>query len=53
MDVKKLVGAIVVIFVLFFVISQPRASADFVLNILQLLENAANAVVLFLRSLFS
>jgi hypothetical protein len=52
-DVKKVVGAIVVIFVLFFVISQPRASADFVLNILHLLENAANAVVLFLRSLFS
>lgn len=53
MDVKKVVGVIVVIFVLFFVISQPQASANFVLNILQLLENAANAVVLFLRSLFA
>lgn len=53
MDVKKVVAVIVVIFVLFFVISQPRGSADFVLSILQMLESAANAVVLFLRSLFT
>jgi hypothetical protein len=52
-DVKKLVIAIVVIFVLFFVISQPRQSAEFVQAILTMLENAANAVVLFLRSLFT
>lgn len=52
MDVKKVVGVIVVIFVLFFVISQPTASANFVLAILHMLENAANAVVLFLRRLF-
>ena len=53
MDVKKVVIAVVVIFVLFFVISQPRQSAEFVQAILTMLENAANAVVLFLRSLFT
>lgn len=53
MDVKKLGIAIVVIFALFFVISQPQGSADFILDILGLLEDAASSVVLFLRSLFS
>lgn len=52
-DVKKLGIAIVVIFALFFVISQPQGSADFILDILGLLEDAASSVVLFLRSLFS
>ena len=52
-DVKKVVGVIVVIFVLFFVITQPTASANFVLSILHMLESAANSVVLFLRSLFT
>ena len=52
-DVKKLGIAIGVIFALFFVISQPQGSADFILDILGLLEDAAGSVVLFLRSLFS
>ena len=52
-DVKKLGIAIGVIFALFFVISQPQGSADFILDILGLLEDAASSVVLFLRSLFS
>ncbi|HEY2220754.1 hypothetical protein [Actinomycetospora sp.] len=52
MDVKKLVIAVVVIFVLFFVISQPQAAANLVQNILSLLESAATSVVTFLRELF-
>jgi hypothetical protein len=52
-DVKKLGIAVGVIFALFFVISQPQGSADFILDILGLLESAAGSVVLFLRSLFS
>jgi hypothetical protein len=52
-DVKKLVGAIVVIFVLFFVISQPQGAANLVTTILSLLESAASSVVTFLRSLFT
>lgn len=51
-DVKKLVGAIVVIFVLFFVITQPRAAANFVLEILYFLESIAESIITFLRSLF-
>lgn len=52
-DVKKVGIAIGVIFALFFVISQPQGSADFILDILGFLEDAAGSVVLFLRSLFS
>ncbi len=51
-DVRKLVIAIVVIFLLFFVISQPQAAANLVLTILHLLEAAAESVVTFLRRLF-
>jgi hypothetical protein len=51
-DLKK-VGIIVgVIFALFFVISQPQGSANFVLNILYILRDAGNAVVQFLGALF-
>jgi len=49
----KKAGIIVgVVFALFFVISQPQASADFVLNILTILSNAATAVVQFITALF-
>ena len=51
-DVRKLVIAIVVIFLLFFVISQPQGAANLVLTILHLLEAAAESVVTFLRRLF-
>ncbi|MEJ2867543.1 hypothetical protein WCD74_07180 [Actinomycetospora sp. OC33-EN08] len=51
MDVKKVGIAIVVIFVLFFVISQPEQSADFVTGILEALADAAGALILFLRNL--
>ncbi|HEY2194620.1 MAG TPA: hypothetical protein VGH76_20300 [Actinomycetospora sp.] len=52
MDVKKLVGAIVVIFVLFFIITQPHAAANFVLEILHFLEYIALSIITFLKSLF-
>jgi uncharacterized membrane protein (Fun14 family) len=51
-DVRKVVIAVVVIFVLFFVISQPQGAANLVNDILRLLAEAANSVVLFLRRLF-
>ena len=51
MDVKKVGIAIVVIFLLFFVISQPQGSADLVRGILSALADAAGSVILFLRSL--
>jgi preprotein translocase subunit YajC len=50
---KKLVVALVVIFVLFFVISQPQQSADLVKNILGMLQSGAESLVTFLRSLFA
>jgi hypothetical protein len=51
-DVKKVVGAIVVIFVLFWIISAPRAAANFVLEILAGLEYIAQSIITFLRNLF-
>ncbi|MDL5157320.1 hypothetical protein [Actinomycetospora termitidis] len=53
MDVKKVGIAIVVIFVLFFVISQPQNSADFVTGILSALGDVASSLILFLRNLVS
>ena len=51
-DVRKVVIALVVIFVLFWIISAPTAAAAFVLTILHLLEAAAESIVSFLRHLF-
>jgi hypothetical protein len=51
-DVKKVVGAIVVIFVLFWIISAPSQAANFVLEILHFLEYIALSIITFLRHLF-
>jgi hypothetical protein len=51
-DVKKVVGAIVVIFVLFWIISAPTQAANFVLEILHFLEYIALSIISFLRHLF-
>jgi hypothetical protein len=51
-DAKKLGIVAGVVFALFFVISQPQASANLVLNILTILGNAAAAVVQFIQALF-
>ncbi len=52
MDVKKLGIFVGVAFALFFVISQPQGSADLVLNILNILSDAASNIVAFIRALF-
>lgn len=52
MDLRKLLIIVGVAFALFFVITQPQGSADLVLNILNILANAASAVVQFIRALF-
>jgi hypothetical protein len=51
-DVKKLGIIAGVVFALFFVISQPQESADLVLNILNILSDAASNIVEFIRALF-
>ena len=50
---KKLLVAVIVLFVAFFVISQPQQSADLVKNILGMLQSGAESLVTFLRSLFA
>ena len=52
MNIRRVVGVIVGILVLFFIISQPRTSAGLVLEVLGHLEDAGSALVTFLTSLF-
>lgn len=52
MNIQRVLIIVGVIFALFFVISQPQGSADFVLNILYILRDAGNAVVQFIGALF-
>ncbi len=52
MNAKKLGILVGVAFALFFVISQPQGSADLVLSVLNILRDAANSVVSFVRALF-
>lgn len=52
MNAKKLGIIVGVAFALFFVISQPQASADLVLSILTILGDMASSVVQFIRALF-
>ncbi len=52
MNAKKAGILVGVALALFFVISQPQQSADLVLSILTILRDAANSIVLFVRSLF-
>ena len=52
MNLRRVLILVGVAFALFFVISQPQNSADLVLSILNILKNAAAAVVQFIRALF-
>lgn len=52
MNVKKILGIVGVALVAFFLISQPDQASNLVTNILDMLRNAANAVVTFVTSLF-
>ncbi|MGH3439935.1 MAG: hypothetical protein ACRDRN_26265 [Sciscionella sp.] len=53
MNAKKAVVLVVVALVLFFLITQPTQSAHAVTNVLGWLKQAAEAVILFVRSLFA
>jgi hypothetical protein len=52
-NTKKVLIVAVVALVLFFLITKPNQSADVVHNILGWLRNGAEAIVTFVRSLFS
>jgi ribose/xylose/arabinose/galactoside ABC-type transport system permease subunit len=53
MNAKKLITVLVVALVLFFLISQPMQSAATVHNILNWLRQAAEALITFVKNLFS
>lgn len=53
MNAKKIVTLVVVALVLFFLIAQPNQAANAVTNVLGWLKDAADAVITFVRSLFS
>jgi hypothetical protein len=50
---KKLLGVVVVVFLAFFVISQPNESANIVRDLLNMLQEGAEALITFLQSLFA
>jgi hypothetical protein len=50
---KKLLGVVVVVFLLFFVISRPTESANIVRDLLSMLQEGAEALITFLQSLFA
>ena len=52
MNLKKIIGFLVIIFVLFVVITQPTVAANTVSNILGLLRDAAVSISTFFQSLF-
>ena len=51
MNVRRLVIGLVVL-AIFFVLSRPQGSADFVLTILGRLRDAGDAIITFLQTLF-
>lgn len=53
MNAKKIVTLVIVALVLFFLIAQPDQAADAVTNILDWLKSAAQAVITFVRNVFS
>jgi hypothetical protein len=52
-NTKKILIVAIVALVLFFLITKPTQSADAVHNVLGWLRNGADAIVTFVRSLFS
>lgn len=53
MNAKKLLVGLAVALVLFFLITQPTQSADTVHGVLNWLRAAADALITFVKSLFS
>ncbi|MGH3795801.1 MAG: hypothetical protein ACRDSP_13030 [Pseudonocardiaceae bacterium] len=51
-NTKKYVTWIVVAFVLFFVFGQPQQAADIVHGALHLLQQAAEAIIMFMKAVF-
>lgn len=51
-NLRRVLILVGVAFALFFVISQPQHSADLVLSILDILRNAAESIIRFIRALF-
>ncbi len=52
-NMKKYVTWIIIAFVLFFVLGQPQQAAGIVRSGVDLLENAAEAAITFMQSLFT
>ncbi len=53
MNAKKLITLVAVVFVLFFLITQPNESADVVRNVLNWLKNGAESIITFVKNLFA
>ncbi len=51
MNAKKIVGLLVLAFVIFFIVTQPETSADIVRSIFRGLSNAAAAIADFITNL--
>jgi hypothetical protein len=51
-QVRRILIAVVVLVVLYFVISQPEGAAEFVRNVIELISEALSSIVTFIRSLF-
>jgi hypothetical protein len=52
-NVKKLVGIVLVVFVLFWIITQPNNASSTVNNLLGNLKDAGESVVTFIDGVFS
>jgi hypothetical protein len=52
-NLKKLIVLVVVVFLLFFLVTQPHESANVVDNILNWLKSGAQAIITFVKSLFA
>jgi len=51
-NLKRIVGFLVVIFVLFWIISQPRSASGSVNNVLGNLQEAGSSIATFLTNVF-
>jgi hypothetical protein len=53
MDVKKILSIVVAAIVLFYVITEPTAAGQAVQDILGWLRQGAEAIIIFMRSIFA
>lgn len=53
MNAKKLITVVAVVFVLFFLITQPGESATVVHNVLNWLKSGAESIITFVKNLFA